>query len=71
VGNPPLDKWPDMGPANLDNMSTEAKTRLNENALSSERIQAEIDFVRDKTKRVEAKPIPEKFKTTGFKGMFD
>ena len=71
VGNPPLDQWPDMGPANLDNMSTEAKTRLNENALNSDRIQAEIDFTKNKTKKVEAKPIPEQFKTQGFKGLFD
>lgn len=34
-----LDTWSDMGPANLDTMSTEAKTRMSDNASKSDKIQ--------------------------------
>jgi hypothetical protein len=36
-----LDTWGDMGPADLSTMSTEAKTRLADNASRSDRIQAD------------------------------
>ena len=34
-----LDTWSDMGPANLDTMSTEAKTRMSDNASKADKIQ--------------------------------
>jgi hypothetical protein len=34
-----LDQWPDMGPANLNNMSTESKTRMADNAEKSDKLQ--------------------------------
>lgn len=36
---PVLDQWPDMGPADLSNMSEEAKTRLADNAAKADRMQ--------------------------------
>ncbi len=38
-GGPVLDQWPDMGPADLTNMSEESKTRLADNASKADRIQ--------------------------------